>query len=80
MSAKRIARLKWLKRQARERILLLDGAWGVMIQGYGLSEEKQFSIAENTCIDRINQQQNKSASQTRAAGTSLIPRFPCLAS
>src|SRR5438132_7265466 len=26
----------------------------------------------------MNQQQNKSASQTRAAGTSLIPRFPLL--
>jgi 5-methyltetrahydrofolate--homocysteine methyltransferase len=34
----RAARIAWLKREARERILLLDGAWGVMIQGYGLSE------------------------------------------
>jgi 5-methyltetrahydrofolate--homocysteine methyltransferase len=31
-------RLEWLARTARERILILDGAWGVMIQGYHLSE------------------------------------------
>ncbi|HYM19206.1 MAG TPA: methionine synthase [Micropepsaceae bacterium] len=31
-------RLEWLLRTARERILVLDGAWGVMIQGYGLGE------------------------------------------
>jgi 5-methyltetrahydrofolate--homocysteine methyltransferase len=35
----RASRIAWLKKEARERILLLDGAWGVMIQGYGLSEE-----------------------------------------
>src|SRR6266705_2850936 len=28
----------WLMRTARERILVLDGAWGVMIQNYRLSE------------------------------------------
>ncbi|HEY6579456.1 MAG TPA: homocysteine S-methyltransferase family protein, partial [Rhizomicrobium sp.] len=38
MSNRRAARIEWLAREARERILLLDGAWGVMIQGYGLSE------------------------------------------
>ena len=32
-------RIAWLKRTARERILLLDGAWGVMIQGYRLNEQ-----------------------------------------
>ena len=32
-------RIEWLHRTARERILLLDGAWGVMIQGYRLSEQ-----------------------------------------
>ncbi len=31
-------RLAWLKQEAQRRILLLDGSWGVMIQGYGLSE------------------------------------------
>ncbi len=36
--AARQKRLEWLARTARERILLLDGAWGVMIQGYRLSE------------------------------------------
>ncbi|HEY2445632.1 MAG TPA: methionine synthase [Rhizomicrobium sp.] len=30
--------MAWLLKEARERILLLDGAWGVMIQGFGLSE------------------------------------------
>src|SRR5438270_7762858 len=38
MSSARRKRLEWLFAAARERILLLDGAWGVMIQGYGLSE------------------------------------------
>jgi 5-methyltetrahydrofolate--homocysteine methyltransferase len=27
-----------MKKEARERILLLDGSWGVMIQGFGLGE------------------------------------------
>ncbi len=35
----RAARLAWLREEAKKRILLLDGSWGVMIQGYGLSEE-----------------------------------------
>ncbi len=38
MSA-REARLDWLKKEAKKRILLLDGSWGVMIQGYGLEED-----------------------------------------
>ena len=38
MSFDRAARIRWLKEQAKERVLLLDGAWGVMIQGYKLSE------------------------------------------
>src|SRR5215469_16209643 len=38
MNSGRAARVQWLMREARERILLLDGAWGVMIQGFGLSE------------------------------------------
>ncbi|HWA29905.1 MAG TPA: homocysteine S-methyltransferase family protein, partial [Rhizomicrobium sp.] len=38
MSFDRSARIAWMKKEARERILLLDGSWGVMIQGYGLGE------------------------------------------
>ena len=38
MSFDRAARIRWLKQEARKRILLLDGSWGVMIQGYGLKE------------------------------------------
>jgi 5-methyltetrahydrofolate--homocysteine methyltransferase len=38
MSNDRAARIAWLKEEAKKRILLLDGAWGVMIQGYGLGE------------------------------------------
>ncbi|HEY2049917.1 MAG TPA: 5-methyltetrahydrofolate--homocysteine methyltransferase, partial [Caulobacteraceae bacterium] len=34
--AERIARLR---QAARERILVLDGSWGVMIQRRGLTEE-----------------------------------------
>ena len=39
MSFDRSARLRWLKDEARRRVLLLDGSWGVMIQGYGLKED-----------------------------------------
>jgi len=38
MNEARTKRLDWLMREARERILVLDGAWGVMIQNYHLSE------------------------------------------
>jgi 5-methyltetrahydrofolate--homocysteine methyltransferase len=38
MNDLRRKRLEWLLRTARERILVLDGAWGVMIQGYRLGE------------------------------------------
>ena len=38
MSSARARRLEWLTRTARERILVLDGAWGVMIQNYRLTE------------------------------------------
>ena len=39
MSFDRDARLKWMKQEAKERLLLLDGSWGVMIQGFKLGEE-----------------------------------------
>ncbi|HXC53763.1 MAG TPA: methionine synthase [Rhizomicrobium sp.] len=39
MSFDRSARLKWMHEEARKRILLLDGSWGVMIQGYKLGED-----------------------------------------
>ena len=39
MSFDRAARLAWMKQEARERLLLLDGSWGVMIQGFKLGEE-----------------------------------------
>ncbi len=35
----RDARIQWMKREAQKRLLLLDGSWGVMIQGFKLSEE-----------------------------------------
>ena len=38
MNNNRTARIAWLKEEAKKRIVLLDGAWGVMIQGYGLGE------------------------------------------
>ena len=38
MSFDRASRIQWLKEEARKRILLLDGSWGVMIQGYKLGE------------------------------------------
>src|ERR1700730_1630964 len=39
MSSNPTARIAWLKQEARRRILLLDGSWGVLIQGYGLTEQ-----------------------------------------
>jgi 5-methyltetrahydrofolate--homocysteine methyltransferase len=38
MSFDRASRIAWLHEAARKRILLLDGSWGVMIQGYRLDE------------------------------------------
>jgi len=35
----RAQRTAWLKKEAQKRVLLLDGSWGVMIQGYKLGEE-----------------------------------------
>ena len=39
MSFDRSARLTWMHEEAKKRLLLLDGSWGVMIQGYRLSED-----------------------------------------
>ena len=39
MSSDRTARLAWMKEEAKKRLLLLDGSWGVMIQGFKLKEE-----------------------------------------
>src|SRR5690242_9841706 len=38
MNWDRSKRLAWLTAEAKRRILLLDGSWGVMIQGHGLTE------------------------------------------
>jgi 5-methyltetrahydrofolate--homocysteine methyltransferase len=38
MSFDRESRIKWLKEEAQKRIVLLDGSWGVLIQGYKLGE------------------------------------------
>ena len=35
----RDARIEWMKQEAKKRLLLLDGSWGVMIQGFKLGEE-----------------------------------------
>src|SRR6267154_131170 len=35
----RNARIAWMKEEAKKRLLLLDGSWGVMIQGFKLGEE-----------------------------------------
>ncbi|HEY2837421.1 MAG TPA: methionine synthase [Rhizomicrobium sp.] len=39
MSFDRDARLAWMKEEAKKRLLLLDGSWGVMIQGFKLGED-----------------------------------------
>ncbi|HET7086518.1 MAG TPA: methionine synthase [Rhizomicrobium sp.] len=38
MSFTRENRIAWMKDEARKRLLLLDGSWGVMIQGFKLGE------------------------------------------
>ena len=35
----RDARIQWMKQEAQKRLLLLDGSWGVMIQGFKLGED-----------------------------------------
>src|ERR1700722_8411746 len=35
----RDARIQWMKQEAKKRLLLLDGSWGVMIQGFKLQED-----------------------------------------
>ena len=39
MSFDRNARIAWMKQEAQKRLLLLDGSWGVMIQGFKLGED-----------------------------------------
>ncbi|HKX65396.1 MAG TPA: methionine synthase [Rhizomicrobium sp.] len=39
MTVARNARIAWMKQEAKKRLLLLDGSWGVMIQGFTLGEE-----------------------------------------
>src|SRR5471032_3303965 len=39
MSFNRQARIDWMKQEAQKRLLLLDGSWGVMIQGFKLGED-----------------------------------------
>jgi 5-methyltetrahydrofolate--homocysteine methyltransferase len=39
MSFDRDGRLAWMAQEAKKRLLLLDGSWGVMIQGFKLGED-----------------------------------------
>ncbi len=39
MSFDRTSRISWMMEEARKRILLLDGSWGVVMQNYKLSED-----------------------------------------
>ncbi len=39
MSFDRNARIAWMNQEAKKRLLLLDGSWGVMIQGFKLGED-----------------------------------------
>jgi 5-methyltetrahydrofolate--homocysteine methyltransferase len=38
MSFDRASRIKWLMEESKKRVLLLDGSWGVVMQGYNLGE------------------------------------------
>jgi 5-methyltetrahydrofolate--homocysteine methyltransferase len=39
MSFDRASRIQWLMEEARKRVLILDGSWGVVMQGYRLGED-----------------------------------------
>ena len=39
MSFDRASRIRWMMEEAKKRVLLLDGAWGVMMQSYKLDED-----------------------------------------
>jgi len=39
MSFDRASRIQWLIEEAKKRVLVLDGSWGVVMQGYRLSED-----------------------------------------
>jgi 5-methyltetrahydrofolate--homocysteine methyltransferase len=39
MSFDRAARIQWMMEEAKKRVLILDGSWGVMMQGYRLGED-----------------------------------------
>src|SRR6202012_285177 len=39
MSFDRASRIQWMIEEAKKRVLLLDGSWGVMMQGYKLGED-----------------------------------------
>ncbi len=39
MSFDRASRIQWLMEEARKRVLILDGSWGVVMQSYRLSED-----------------------------------------
>lgn len=47
----RAERIKTFKEIAKERILIIDGAWGTMIQDYGFSEEdfRNKTFADHSC-------------------------------
>jgi 5-methyltetrahydrofolate--homocysteine methyltransferase len=39
MSFDRAARIQWMMEEAKKRVLILDGSWGVMMQAYRLGED-----------------------------------------
>ena len=59
MSFDRNARMTWMKQEAKKRLLLLDGSWGVMIQGFKLGEE-DFRGRASAIIHRAQGQQRSS--------------------
>jgi len=56
MSFDRSARIAWMQEEAKKRLLLLDGSWGVMIQGYKLGEDDSGGSASAIILRTARQQ------------------------
>ena len=62
MSSVRKPALDWMQQEAKKRLLLLDGSWGVMIQGFRLKEEDFRGSALRQSSSRSQRQQRSSHS------------------
>ena len=70
------ARIRWMKEEAQKRILLLDGSWGVMIQGYKLERRGFPRRALRQSRQRAERQQRSSdADQARRSSARSAAQY-----